>query len=218
MKFELTDEVIEYEGRTLYRIKALKSFASVREGDRGGYVQCLSNLSQEGDSWVFDEAKVYDSALISQNAIISNKAEVYGDALVSGNARVRDQAKVSGPLIITDSADICSNAYVSGRLYLSGDILIGKDAELAQEGDFISISNFAPNNTNISAYRDKTGDILIRKGVSTYHLSDIIPENYAHAKFTRETLVWNALINFLITYFNREEKQNETINKEVPKN
>lgn len=218
MKFELTDETVEHNGIPLFRIKALKSFASVREGDKGGYVQSLSNLSQEGDSWIFGEAKVYDRAVISQNAVIADKAEVCGDALVSGNAHVRNYAKVSGPLIITDSVDICSNAYVSGRLYLSGDIIIGKDAELTQEGDFISISNYSPNNTNISAYRDKTGNILIRKGVSTYSLTDVIPESYAHARFTHETIVWNALIDFLLKYFNREVKHDEEINKKVYEN
>ena len=41
-----------------------------------------SNLSHEGNSWVFGDALVYGDALVSGNA------KVYGDAWVSGDAQV----------------------------------------------------------------------------------------------------------------------------------
>lgn len=34
-KYELTDDTITVEGRTLHRIKALKSFSNVEEGELG---------------------------------------------------------------------------------------------------------------------------------------------------------------------------------------
>ena len=35
-KFELTNDVIEIDGITLHRIKALKDFSDVKAGDLGG--------------------------------------------------------------------------------------------------------------------------------------------------------------------------------------
>ena len=63
-KYELTDITIEFEGRKLYRIIALKDFFDVKKGDIGGYVQSEDNLSQEGDCWVYDQAKCMDDAKI----------------------------------------------------------------------------------------------------------------------------------------------------------
>ena len=48
-KYKLTEESINYCGKTLYRIEALKDFANVKKGDKGGYVEKEDNLSQEGD-------------------------------------------------------------------------------------------------------------------------------------------------------------------------
>ena len=48
---------IEFEGRTLYRIRALRDFNDVKKGNIGGYIESESNLSQEGDCWVYDNAK-----------------------------------------------------------------------------------------------------------------------------------------------------------------
>ena len=49
----LKDEVIEFDGRKLYRIKALKDFNNVKEGELGGYIESEQNLSQEGNAWVY---------------------------------------------------------------------------------------------------------------------------------------------------------------------
>ena len=38
-KYKLTDETIDIEGKTLYRIEALKDFNGVRKGKKGGYVE-----------------------------------------------------------------------------------------------------------------------------------------------------------------------------------
>jgi len=59
-KFEITEEfIINDSGIKVYRIKALKDFSDVKKGDFGGYVQKESNLSQFGNAWIFDNAKVF---------------------------------------------------------------------------------------------------------------------------------------------------------------
>ena len=54
----------------LYRIKALKNFSNVRKGNLGGYVSSYHNLSQSGDCWIYDYAKVTGNAIVSDNAKI----------------------------------------------------------------------------------------------------------------------------------------------------
>ena len=97
----LENDTIRADGRTLYRIEALRDFADVKKGDKGGYVENEKNLSHEGNCWV------------SGNACVSGNARVSGDACVYGNARVYDKALVSG------NAWVAGNAVVAGytRIY-----------------------------------------------------------------------------------------------------
>ena len=57
-KYELTDETVETFGHVLHRIKALKDFGDVKEGQLGGFVESSSNLSYEGNCWVKNIAKI----------------------------------------------------------------------------------------------------------------------------------------------------------------
>lgn len=84
----LTDVTTEYAHRTLYRIKALRDFGNVKAGDIGGWVESYNNLSQEGNCWIYDDAKVYDKATVSDNAGIHSYAEIFGFAKVYQNASV----------------------------------------------------------------------------------------------------------------------------------
>ena len=71
MKYELANETKTVGNVTLHRIKSLKSFSDVKEGDLGGWIEKESNLSQEGDAWVFDDAQV------SGDARVCGDAQVY---------------------------------------------------------------------------------------------------------------------------------------------
>ena len=101
-KFELTAETKVFFGHTLHRIKALISFGDVNAGDLGGWIEKEENLSQTGNAWVFDNARisgnawVFDNAWVSGDARVSGNARISGDAWVSGNARVSGDARVSG--------------------------------------------------------------------------------------------------------------------------
>ena len=89
-KYEFTGETRLFLGKTLRQIKALISFGSVSSGDLGGWIEKEENLSQDGDAWVYGNARV------SGNASVYGNASVSGDASVSGNARVYGDARVSG--------------------------------------------------------------------------------------------------------------------------
>ena len=99
-KYELTDEKIEFAGRTLHRIKSCIDFKTisgqiVNNGDLGGYIEKYDNLSQTDKSWVFDHAWVYGDASVCGNAWVHGDACVYGNAKVYGNVRVFSDAKIA---------------------------------------------------------------------------------------------------------------------------
>ena len=96
-KYEIVkDMAIEYEGKTLYRVKALKDFTNVKKGDLGGYIENYNNLPQEGNCWIYDNAKVFGNSKIYDDARIFDNAEVFGNSRVYDNARVYGNARVFG--------------------------------------------------------------------------------------------------------------------------
>ena len=121
MKYKLTDEKINQLDVTLFRIKALKSFGNVKEGDLGGYIEKGGNLSQYDTCWVFDNARVSGDARVFGNAIVFDNARVFGDAIVFGDARVFGSARVFGDASVFDNARISGNAMVSGDAMVSGE-------------------------------------------------------------------------------------------------
>ena len=82
MKFKLTKNTIEHYGRTLFQIEACIDFGNIAKGEKGGYIEKEENLSQDGNAWVYGNARVYGNAWVSDNAW------VYGNARVSDNAQV----------------------------------------------------------------------------------------------------------------------------------
>ena len=71
-KYEiLKDDYIELEGTILYRIKALKDFGGIEAGQLGGYIEKEDNLSQDGNCWIYNGARVYGAAKVSGYAEVS---------------------------------------------------------------------------------------------------------------------------------------------------
>jgi hypothetical protein len=116
-KYKLSKEAIKYDGRTLYRIKALKNIGEfpydVHKGDFGGYVENEENLSQEGRCWIYNDAKVYGNARVYCNAIITDCA------IVCGNASVNGLAEISGDAMVKELSDyiVFKNSWSSGRYF-----------------------------------------------------------------------------------------------------
>lgn len=116
-KFRLTDESKTVNGIKLYRIEALKDlgFYGVKQGDKGGFVESEANLSQNLDSWIGDNACVYNKAFVGRNSFVGGNAIVNDRAQVKENTRVTDNAQVSGQSSLKNS-DISGDAVVSGSV------------------------------------------------------------------------------------------------------
>ena len=135
MKYEiLKDDFIEFDDRKLYRIRALKDFHNVKEGEFGGYIESEQNLSQEGNAWVYGNARVsgnaqvYGNAQVAGNVRVSDDAQVYGNARVSGDACVSGDAWVSGDAKVYGNACVSGDAWVYGNACVSGDVRVSGDA------------------------------------------------------------------------------------------
>ena len=80
-------EIIK-SGENKGRIRALRSFGDVKKDDIGGFIESETNLSHNGDCWVFDDAKVYGNAMVFDNAKVYGNAKLSGDAEVFGNEKL----------------------------------------------------------------------------------------------------------------------------------
>ncbi|MBB4077282.1 carbonic anhydrase/acetyltransferase-like protein (isoleucine patch superfamily) [Bartonella fuyuanensis] len=117
-KYELTNETRCVAGHTLHRIKAIRDFDDVKTGDLGGFIEKESNLSHEGNCWVYDNATVFWEAVVSDNAKIHDNACINRNAKVYGNAVVNDDAWVFGANAhVYGNAKINDNAIVRGQVY-----------------------------------------------------------------------------------------------------
>ena len=130
-KYELLEnDTIEIVDHVLHRIRALKDFRDVKKGDLGGYVEKESNLSHEGNCWIYDNACIYGNACAYGNAWVYGNAHVFGDACIYGNARVYDDAHVSDAAQVYGDAWIHGNACVFDDAQVSGNACIYDDVHV----------------------------------------------------------------------------------------
>lgn len=151
-KYILTDETRKVEDRILHRIKAVKDFNGVHEGDLGGWVESEDNLSQFGNCWIYDNAMVLDEAKVFDDATIRDKAAIYGWAIVCGKAMVSGHANVCDHAIITneaivsdramvrDRAKVSENAFIHEMAWISGNAWVYGDADVCHNA---TISGYA---------------------------------------------------------------------------
>jgi hypothetical protein len=108
MKYEMTKDSIQFEKATLYRIKAIESFSDVKEGDLGGYIEKPENLSQEGNCWIYDQAKVMGKSCICNSARVLEDAVVI-DSDVIDTAQVWGAARLEGGCCLSNDACVAGN-------------------------------------------------------------------------------------------------------------
>ena len=110
MKYKFTGETKTLGNTTLKQIVCVTAFSNVAAGDVGGWIESEKNLSQDGNSWVFGDARVYGYAW------------VFGDARVYGYARVYGNAEVYGDAEVYGNAEVYGDAEVYGYAEVHGDI------------------------------------------------------------------------------------------------
>ena len=96
-KYEFTGETMQWCGRTLHRIQALRDFGNVKAGDSGGWIETEDNLSHDGLAWVY------------------NNATVDGYVVICGNAVIHENATVDGYVVICGDTEICGDAVIESN-------------------------------------------------------------------------------------------------------
>jgi UDP-3-O-[3-hydroxymyristoyl] glucosamine N-acyltransferase len=129
MKYELTDETLEFEGHVLHRVKYLKS------NTLGGWIESERNLSQREDAIVWGNARVYGHALVDGDAVVIDSAKVYGHARITNNAIISDYAE------IYDSANILGNSNVSGNAKVYETATVRQNARIFGDAEVFGDSS-----------------------------------------------------------------------------
>ena len=165
-KYKLTDETKVYNGKTLYRIQALKDFDFIHKGEVGGFVESEKNLWQEGNCWIYDNAMVFDDARVTGDADVSDNAVVCGNSLIAGLAFVYDNAFINDSLVtgssgVGDNAIVTNNVSIRGVSRIKGNAKIDEgvvvmdgffngNCKIHHQDDFITLPLWWDGNTTIT--------------------------------------------------------------------
>ena len=194
-KYELTEETVTVYGKTLYRIRAVRDFGSVKTGEFGGYIEKEENLSHfgnawvSGNAWVFDNARVYDNAWVFGNAWVFDNARVYDDTWVYGNAKVYDDAWVCGDAWVFGNAKVYDDAWVCGDAKVYGDAWVSGNAEVFNTRHFFVQGPIGSRNGFITFYRTKDNTVEVRCGCFSGSLQkfvDRVEETHGGSRYEKE--------------------------------
>ena len=200
-KYELTEETVTVYGKTLYRIRAVRDFGSVKTGEFGGYIEKEENLSHfgnawiSGDAWVYGNARVFGNAWVygevqvAGNAWVYGNAKVYGDARVSGDARVFDNAKVYGDARVFDNAWVYGNAKVYGDARVSGNARVYGNAEVFNTRHFFVQGPIGSRDGYVTFYRTKDDTVEVRCGCFSGSLQEFVnqvEETHGGSRYEKE--------------------------------
>ncbi len=119
----------------VHRIEAMRFFGDVKCGDKGGFVQRMTNLSHNDNCWVANDAIICGDATVCDDAVVCGSAivtsgSVYEKARIGANVRVHGgsvcgRAKIIGSTEIRDGDRLCGDTVYDGP-YLPEPVIIYK--------------------------------------------------------------------------------------------
>lgn len=204
-KYELVDPQQSWLGQTLYRVHSLKDFENAAEDEYGGQIESESNLSQEGDCWVFRDACVYgnaqvtgdatvsegavvfgnarisDKAFVSKHARVWEKAQVYGNATLCGEVAVRGEAEIFGNAEVVAFSEVRGKAKIFGNAQIFGNATVGDNANISRKTDVLCISGLGSLNSVATFYVCADNRIRVRFENACMTLDEF--SNYIHEKY-----------------------------------
>lgn len=218
MKYELDESTATYfetptQSHTLCRVKALKDFADVKAGDLGGFIEDYRNLSQDGNCWVYDNAKVMGSATVKGDAKIKNEAIVSQKATVQDRAIVKDHATVSGNATIRGNATVSENTTINSleHIYVTDDTQVKNKALITGHVD-LKGQAIVQDNAKIKGYATINGTAIIKgnvtiDGSATIANDAVVASDYDYMVIKNpygETMTYTASNKrWNVNYFNR---------------
>lgn len=162
-KYELTEETITlFKEYMLYSIKALRDFGGIKAGDLGGYIEKESNLSHNGDAWLYEDAMVYGDAHVCGDVTVHGNAHVCDNAEVDEIAQVCGEAMVYGNALVRGNALVFGNAEVYGNAAIGGNVWVDGDARIQSNDDLCTFGYFGSSNFHTTAFKIEGGGIGVK--------------------------------------------------------
>ena len=189
----------------VYRIEALEDFGDVKKGDKGGYVQCEANLSHVGDCWIYDNATVYNDAVVMENARIRDNATVRCDAIVRGYATVCDDARIVHHAIVEGMAVVSQRATVAGSATVSEHAIVTNDATVSHKAQ-VKGGAYVRGTSEVKGYAIVTGKANIR---DSYFAGNAIVRG--NTLVVNSSVYGNVLINCEVKVENADITENAVI-------
>lgn len=141
-KYEITEHYLyNYANEKIFQIKALKDFGSIKKGQLGGHIERETNLSHDGDCWVYPNASVSDTAKVMHNAKLMDSSSLIENARAYNNTILLDNASLEGDASIAGKVVMKGNSRMEGHASAEGDDLITKSPiYLVLEGIRVTIT------------------------------------------------------------------------------
>ena len=201
-KYELTEPSIEYFGRRLFRIRAIRDFGDVQKGELGGFVESEKNLSHEGNCWI------YDNSIVCDNGKVSGNGKVFWHSVVCDNGRVCDNGKLCGNGKVFDGGKVKDNGIVLGHGKVSGHGLVCGNGRVLDFG-VVSDNGVVKDNGGVAGYGtisdngvvsgnvEICGETVIRGTAIVRQLDDYIvfKNNWSSGRYftwTKSNNMWTA--------------------------
>ena len=132
----------------------------MKVGDVGGFVESEWNLSQEGNCWIYDDAKCMDSASVCDNAKMYNRScmcdnsrmydnsimfnnsvmydysimydnsEMYGNSIMFNNTRMYNNSIMCNNSIMYNNSKMFDNSSLHGNAKISDSAILKDDDSL----------------------------------------------------------------------------------------
>ena len=126
----------EEDGPKLYRIKALRNIADdVKKGDLGGYIESVNNLSNDDESWVYDNACVSGDSLIKDFAKVKDNAFVFGSSIIKDRAVVKDYVSIGGYVTVGGNVIVKRDTILTHMTYFVGNSIITDNKDILYFGN-----------------------------------------------------------------------------------
>ena len=151
--FRLTEETIEWQGRTLHRIEATRDSYWANAGEKGGFVESEDNLMDE--AWVADEVKVWGGARLWHYSTAYGSAQIFDDCNLLEGVVVSGKSCVHG-----------ANTFVTAAAYIHG-------GEIKDRTDYMVFQGFEGGEI-LTAYRDTNDMPSVILGFNWYTLPNFI--------------------------------------------
>lgn len=211
----LKDDTIEYGGKTLYRIQALKDInnilfdekETIKKGSLGGYIESEELLPQYDFSWVGDNAKVLGDIKL-ENTWVTGNTVISGSTF---NGSDKDYSDMT--IKITDS-DISNTSIVGSKI----NIISSKAYNKTKIGSVCYISNTTIDNSVINNHCKVVNCTLKDSEVTADTIviaSNLVKSSISEGCMVTNTKVYSSKIECWSKVINSELKGNCRVSSKV---